>query len=198
MDKDAGNRVVSFDSERLILVDSDDREVGHASKADAHAGQGILHRAFSLFVFNSAGALLLQQRAHGKPLWPGYWANSCCSHPRGGEDMDTATQRRLHEELGFTCPLEFVYKFQYHAEYGEVGSESELCWVYVGISDAPVRVNATEIAVWRYVKPDALDREIAESPGRFTPWLRMEWTRLRGEYADRLPDAGPPRRKCQA
>lgn len=198
MDKDAGNRVVSFDSERLILVDSDDREVGHASKADAHAGQGILHRAFSLFVFNSAGELLLQQRARGKPLWPGYWANSCCSHPRGGEDMDTATQRRLHEELGFTCPLEFVYKFQYHAEYGEVGSESELCWVYVGISDAPVRVNATEIAARRYVKPDALDREIAESPGRFTPWLRMEWTRLRGEYADHLPDARPPRRKCQA
>ena len=106
-------RVVSFDSERLILVDAADREIGHASKADAHVGKGILHRAFSLFVFNSAGELLLQQRAPGKPLWPGYWANSCCSHPRGGEDMETATQRRLSEELGFTCPLEFVFKFQY-------------------------------------------------------------------------------------
>lgn len=185
------HRVVSFDSERLILVDADDREIGHASKADAHAGQGILHRAFSLFVFNSAGELLLQQRAPGKPLWPGYWANSCCSHPRGGEDMDTATQRRLREELGFTCPLEFIYKFQYHAEYGDAGSESELCWVYVGTSDAPVRVNDTEIAAWRYVGPEALDREIAVEPNRFTPWLKMEWQRLRGDFAHRLPVGTP-------
>ena len=181
------HRVVSFDSERLILVDADDREIGQVSKADAHAGKGILHRAFSLFVFNTAGELLLQQRAASKPLWPGYWANSCCSHPRTGEDMDTATQRRLSEELGFTCALEHVYKFQYHAEYGETGSETELCWVYVGKSDAPVRVNATEIAAWRYVAPEALDREIAGSPERFTPWLKMEWQCLRGEFADRLP-----------
>jgi isopentenyl-diphosphate delta-isomerase len=184
--------VVSFDSERLILVDAADREIGHASKADAHAGQGILHRAFSLFVFNGAGELLLQQRAASKPLWPGYWANSCCSHPRGGEDMPTATQRRLAEELGFSCPLEYLYKFQYHAEFGAAGSESELCWVYVGQSDAPVRVNATEIAAWRYVKPADLDREIAESPGHFTPWLKLEWARLRSEFADRLPGNGAP------
>jgi len=188
------NRVVSFDSERLILVDEADREIGHASKADAHAGKGILHRAFSLFVFNPAGELLLQQRAASKPLWPGYWANSCCSHPRGGEDMGAATQRRLREELGFACPLEYLYKFQYHAGYGDAGSETELCWVYVGTSDAPVRVNDTEIAAWRYVKPEALDREIAESPGHFTPWLKMEWQRLRGEFANRLPgsDGQPP------
>lgn len=184
------NRVVSFDSERLILVDQDDREIGHASKADAHAGKGILHRAFSLFVFNSAGELLLQQRAPGKPLWPGYWANSCCSHPRGGEDMATATQRRLQEELGFTCALDYVFKFQYHAQFGNAGSETELCWVYVGQSDAPVRVNGTEIAAWRYIKPEALDREIAESPEHFTPWLKLEWQRLRGEFATRLPDSG--------
>lgn len=193
------DRVVSFDSERLILVDADDREIGHASKADAHAGRGILHRAFSLFVFNPAGELLLQQRAESKPLWPGHWANSCCSHPRGGEDMDTATQRRLREELGFTCPLEYLYKFQYHAEYGEAGSETELCWVYIGTSDAPVRVNDTEIAAWRYVKPEALDREIAESPEHFTPWLKMEWQRLRGEFANRLPGSDePPYRQREA
>jgi isopentenyl-diphosphate delta-isomerase len=192
------NRVVSFDSERLILVDEADREIGHASKADAHAGRGILHRAFSLFVFNPAGELLLQQRAASKPLWPGYWANSCCSHPRGGEDMETATQRRLREELGFTCPLEFVYKFQYHAEYFDAGSESELCWVYVGVSDAPVRVNDTEIAAWRYVAPAALDREIAESQENFTPWLMLEWQRLRGVFAMRLPGSGEaPRLQCE-
>lgn len=190
---DADNRrVVSFDSERLILVDPDDREIGFASKAEAHAGQGILHRAFSLFVFNAAGEVLLQQRAPGKPLWPGYWANSCCSHPRGGETMDAATQRRLHEELGFTCPLEFVFKFQYHAEFGAAGSESELCWVYVGQSDAPVRVNDTEIAAWRHVAPTTLDEEIARHPEHFTPWLKLEWVRLRGEFAARIPNPTAP------
>ena len=177
------NRVVSFDSEPLILVDEEDREIGHASKADAHAGKGILHRAFSVFVFNRAGEVLLQQRAASKPLWPGYWSNSCCSHPRGGEDMDSAIQRRLREELGFACALEFLFKFQYHAEFGEAGSERELCWVYVGVSDDPVQVNATEVAAWRFVRPEALDREIALAPERFTPWLRMEWQRLRGDRA---------------
>lgn len=186
------NRIVSFDSEKLILVDEADREIGQASKSEAHAGQGLLHRAFSLFVFNSAGELLLQQRARGKPLWPGYWANTCCSHPRAGEDMDIATQRRLHEELGFTCPLEFLYKFQYHAEYGEAGSESELCWVYIGTSDDPVEVNDSEIADWRYIEPDALDREIAATPERFSPWLKMEWKQLREEFSDRLPRAQEP------
>ncbi len=194
------HRVVSFDSERLILVDPDDREVGHASKADAHTGKGILHRAFSLFVFNSAGELLLQQRAPGKPLWPGYWANSCCSHPRVGEDMATATQRRLDEELGFACALDYVFKFQYHAEFGAAGSETELCWVYVGTSDAKVRVNPTEIAAWRHVAPDALDREIADTPEAFTPWLKLEWQRLRGEFATRLPSTRtpPPARQREA
>lgn len=183
MAEDGDNRVVSFDSEPLILVDAEDREIGHASKVDAHAGMGILHRAFSLFVFNPAGEVLLQQRAASKPLWPGYWANSCCSHPRRGEDMDTAIQRRLREELGVICALEFVYKFQYHAEFGEAGSESELCRVYVGVSNNPVRINATEVAAWRFVRPEALDREIAAAPERFTPWLRMEWQCLRGDRA---------------
>ena len=183
------NRVVSFDSERLILVDEADREIGHASKADAHAGKGILHRAFSLFVFNPAGELLLQQRAASKPLWPGYWANSCCSHPRRGEDMHDATRRRLREELGLECGLKFLYKFQYQADYDRLGAEHELCWVYVGATDAPVRANATEVADWRFIAPDALDREIAGKPQHFTPWLRLEWQRLRGEFRSELPGA---------
>lgn len=183
--------VVSFDTERLILVDPDDREIGQASKAEAHRGQGILHRAFSLFIFNSAGQVLLQQRAAGKPLWPGYWANSCCSHPRAGEDMASATQRRLREELGFSCALEFVYKFQYHAEYGALGSESELCWVYVGTTDDAPRVNPTEIAAWRHVAPDALDREMTQAPEHFTPWLKLEWRRLRSDFSERLLNWNP-------
>ncbi len=100
------NEMVSFDDEPLVLVDHDDHEVGFMDKASAHEGKGTLHRAFSLFVFNAKGELLLQQRAPGKRLWPGFWSNTCCSHPRRGETMDNAIHRRLSEELGLQCPLE--------------------------------------------------------------------------------------------
>ncbi|MDH5246330.1 MAG: isopentenyl-diphosphate delta-isomerase, partial [Betaproteobacteria bacterium] len=89
------HRIVSSEREELILVDEDDNEVGHLSKADCHDGQGRLHRAFSVFLFNDAGELLLQQRGRSKRLWPGYWSNSCCSHPRRGESLEIATSRRL-------------------------------------------------------------------------------------------------------
>ncbi|MGH8282378.1 MAG: isopentenyl-diphosphate Delta-isomerase [Gammaproteobacteria bacterium] len=183
------SRVVSFDSEKLVLVDDSDHEIGYETKAVCHDGQGILHRAFSLFIFNADGELLLQQRGKSKRLWPGYWANSCCSHPRRGEAMQDAIQRRLKEELGFICALQFVYKFQYRAAFGTLGSENELCWVYVGISFAPVRVNENEIAAWRFIAPAALDREIAVTSEQFTPWLIMEWRRLRHDFADKLPVA---------
>ena len=189
-DAPAQDAVVSSEAEQLILVDEQDREIGSDSKAACHDAHGMLHRAFSLFVFNGRGELLLQQRSSSKRLWPGYWANSCCSHPRRGEDMPTATRRRLREELGLACELKFLYKFQYQADYGELGAEHELCWVYVGSSDAPVRVNANEIADWRFIAPGELDREIAEHSERFTPWLRLEWQRLREEFRDELPGAG--------
>ncbi|HET6725549.1 MAG TPA: isopentenyl-diphosphate Delta-isomerase [Gammaproteobacteria bacterium] len=190
MDRAVRDTVVSFDSEQLILVDSDDREIGYKSKAACHDGGGILHRAFSLFVFNERGELLLQQRGRGKRLWPGYWANSCCSHPRRGETMDEATLRRLHQELGFECPLDFVFKFEYHADFGALGAEHELCWVYLGVAPADaVHANANEIEATRFVSPAELDREIAHSPDQFTPWLKLEWQRLRSEFAGRLPRA---------
>jgi isopentenyl-diphosphate delta-isomerase len=181
--------IVSFDSERLILVDELDREIGHATKAACHEGEGMLHRAFSLFVFNPRGEVLLHQRAQNKRLWPGYWSNSCCSHPRQGEAMDDAVQRRLRQELGLACALDFVYKFRYRAAFGTLGAEHELCWVYAGVSDAPVLANANEVAAHRWVPPDELDREIAAAPARFTPWMRMEWRRLRDDFAHVLPRA---------
>ena len=188
-DAPARDAVVSSETDQLILVDERDREVGHDSKAACHDGHGILHRAFSLFVFNGRGELLLQKRSASKRLWPGFWANSCCSHPRRGEDMHDATRRRLREELGLECGLKFLYKFHYQADYDKLGAEHELCWVYVGTTDAPVCANATEVADWRFVEPDALDREIAENPQHFTPWLRLEWQRLRGEFRSELPGA---------
>ncbi len=173
---------VSFDSEELILVDEQDRVVGYRDKASCHQGQGILHRAFSIFIFNDKGELLLQQRSGQKPLWPLFWSNSCCSHPRKGETTEEATLRRLQEELGFTTPLIFLYKFIYHAPFGDRGAERELCYVYVGKYTGPVRVNPNEIARWKFVAAWELDREMQEHPEQFTPWFRMEWERIRRDY----------------
>jgi isopentenyl-diphosphate delta-isomerase len=174
--------VVSFDSEPLILVDSEDRIVGYESKQACHQGDGILHRAFSVFIFNDHGQVLLQQRSTQKQLWPGYWSNSCCSHPRQGEEMNEAANRRLHEELGLNSDLKFLYRFQYQASFGEAGSENELCSVYVGRSDDRVVVNVNEISQWRFVSIADLNQELSAHPDQFTPWFKMEWTRLQEEY----------------
>ncbi|MFS8606619.1 MAG: isopentenyl-diphosphate Delta-isomerase [Gammaproteobacteria bacterium] len=182
----ARDEIVSHDGEALILVDELDREIGSKSKAECHVGNGVLHRAFSIFVFNGNDELLLQKRAATKPLWPNYWSNTCCSHPRYGESMEQAVIRRLEQELGFTCPLEFLYKFKYHAQYGSIGAEHEYCWVYHGRYDGPVDVNVSEIADWRWIGVDALERELAEAPERFTPWFKMEWAHIRRNFLDSL------------
>ncbi len=182
---------VSFDSEELILVDADDNATGQLRKDLCHDGDGILHRAFSAFLFNDAGEVLLQQRAAGKRLWPGYWSNSCCSHPRAGEDMATAVPRRLEQELGLTATLSFVYKFQYHARFGALGSERELCWVFVGRCNETPAVNPNEISAWRYASVAAMDAELAAEDSPFTPWCRLEWEALRGVYADALATVLP-------
>jgi len=173
------DQVVSSDDELLILVDEHDRELGHLSKGACHNGDGVLHRAFSLFVFNRAGGLLLQRRSADKRLWPLYWSNTCCSHPRRGEAMETAIHRRLLQELGMTGDLHHLYTFQYHARFGDAGSERELCWVWIGSSDDVPRPNPHEISDCRWIAPEELDREIAARPDDLTPWFLMEWPRVR-------------------
>ena len=175
--------IVSSEAEELILVDQDDNETGFLSKARCHDGGGVLHRAFSLFLFNAAGELLLQQRGAAKRLWPGFWSNSICSHPRRGESMDIATRRRLRDELHAEAALEFVYRFEYQAGFDEAGSENELCHVFLGRLASAIEPNQNEIEAVRYISCAALDDELASSPERFTPWFRMEWQTLRQEYA---------------
>lgn len=173
-------------ADTLILVDAADRETGFLSKEECHRGNGVLHRAFSVFLFNAAGEVLLQRRSAEKPLWPLFWSNSCCSHPRRGEAVEAAARRRVREELALSCTLEFLYKFEYQARYLDVGSEHELCWVFAGRAEGtPVPV-AAEIAEWRWVAPAALGEEIAAAPDRFTPWLRLEWAEI---VARHLPQA---------
>lgn len=178
--------VVSSASEALILVDEEDCAIGVASKSECHAGQGVLHRAFSIFIFNDRGELLLQRRSAQKPLWPEYWSNTCCSHPRAGETMDQALERRLWEELGIRCPLRFLYKFKYHAAFRNVGSEREYCWVYVGYHAGDPNVNLNEIADWRFIGTGALDGELEEHPDQFTPWLKLEWAEIKKSYLNQI------------
>lgn len=182
-------QAVSSESELLILVDSNDKEIGTISKAAAHDGKGVLHRAFSIFIFNSRGELLLQQRAGEKRLWPLYWSNTCCSHPRAGEDMPTATVRRLEQELGMKAELKYLFKFEYQATFGPQGSEHELCSVYVGKSDATPQSHPMEIAGLKWLAVEDVTRELASDPKgeRYTPWFKMEWQRLISEYRGELP-----------
>jgi isopentenyl-diphosphate delta-isomerase len=180
------------DADALILVDDTDRAVGRMSKARCHEGRGVLHRAFSLLIFNGAGELLLQQRSPAKRLWPLYWSNSCCSHPRSGESMESATRRRLREELGIGCSLRFLFKFQYQAQFDATGSEHELCSVFVGSCSDPVSINRDEIYAWRWVSPEALQAEMASPErSRFTPWFMLEWSRIWRDHRAEVPGLRP-------
>jgi isopentenyl-diphosphate Delta-isomerase len=182
-----GGPPIAPESEALILVDEADREVGHLDKVQCHQGQGVLHRAFSLLIFNGVGELLLQQRAASKRLWPLYWSNSCCSHPRRAETMEAAIDRRLHEELGLRCALHFLFKFQYQAQFDAAGAEQELCSVFIGRAAGPVRINRNEIHAFRWISPEDLQAELDDSGAtRFTPWFVIEWERIRRDHRDAL------------
>ena len=180
------DKVVSSESEKLILVDESDNEVGYLSKAECHDGTGLLHRAFSVFIFNAHGQLLLQKRGKGKRLWPEFWSNSCCSHPRQGESMQIATERRLQEELGIAVELDFVYKFRYQVPFGEQGSEHELCSVYLGRCTQVIRPNVTEIEAIRFISGEELNAEFSDRGDSFTPWFKQEWAELNNQHTNSL------------
>jgi isopentenyl-diphosphate delta-isomerase len=182
----ANDRIVSFDAEPLILVDENDTVLGYRTKAACHEGKGILHRAFSVFIFNSKKKLLIQRRSGKKLLWPLYWSNSCCSHPRKGETTDEAALRRVQEELGIITQLQYLYKFQYQASFENLGSENELCSVFIGISDDSIHVNPNEIAQWKFVKLTDLDKDMQNNQDVYTPWFKMEWVTLRQEYMNKI------------
>lgn len=177
MDASVGNLALSSS---LIAVDADDVALAPLDKAAGHRGDGVLHRAFSVFLFDRAGHVLLQRRSVHKPLWPGWWSNSCCSHPRWGETLEQAVPRRVHEELGVPmlgAPC-WRFRFIYHARYRDVGSELELCHVFTGqLADAP-RPDLDEVAEWCWLTPERLQSELSDPDTPFTPWLRLEWPRL--------------------
>jgi isopentenyl-diphosphate delta-isomerase len=177
-------KIVSDPNEQLILVDSDDNEIGYSSKSECHKDLGLLHRAFSIFLFNSTGELLIQKRSIKKELWGQYWSNSCCSHPRKGEDLYEAAIRRVQQELSIECSLNFLYKFQYHENYTDSGSEHELCSVFYGLYDGTISCNENEIEDWRMISSTQLNEEIGQSNILYTPWLKLEWTEITTKYKE--------------
>jgi isopentenyl-diphosphate delta-isomerase len=167
-------------TEELILVDVNNKVVGYDEKIACHTIRPHLHRAFSIFLFRHDGSVLLQRRSEKKLLWPLFWSNACCSHPRKGESTIERATIRLQEELGITSPLRSLYSFVYRAEYLDVGVEEEHCEVFIGhledgYSVDSESINKEEVAQILFVSPAELTEWIQREPGALTPWSKLEW-----------------------
>jgi isopentenyl-diphosphate delta-isomerase len=158
--------------EHIILVNEQDEPVGTEEKLKAHE-LGLLHRAFSIFIFNSKGELMLQQRALHKYHCGGLWTNTCCSHPRVGEGTAAAAHRRLQEEMGFDCELREVFSFVYKVPFTNGLTEHEFDHVFVGTYDADPVLNPEEAASWKWISPTNLQAAIAADPDSYTYWLKV-------------------------
>jgi isopentenyl-diphosphate delta-isomerase len=158
--------------DQVILVDEFDNEIGRAGKLQAHI-DGLLHRAFSIFLFNESGEMLLQRRSLVKYHSAGLWTNACCSHPRPGETTEHAAVRRLHEEMGLYSELTPMYTFKYRSEVGRGLVEHELDHVFIGITNAIPNPNADEVMAYRYITINDLIREVAIAPAEYTAWFKI-------------------------
>ena len=172
----------------MVVVNSHDEELDIQDRRACHAGEGILHRAVSVFVFNSKAQLLVQQRHRGKALWGGSWSNTCCTHPVPGEEVAAAAGRRLQEEIGILAQLHFAFKFEYHARFDANWSERELCSVFVGHSDCEPSPDPLEVQGLQWMSASEVD-EILVTGENCTPWFKMEWERLTSDHALLLKDA---------
>jgi len=165
--------------EHVILVDEEDNPIGTMEKMEAHQ-KGALHRAFSVFIFNKRGEMLLQQRAFDKYHSAGRWSNTCCSHPRSNEKTKDAANRRLMEEMGLSCDLTHRFRFQYKASFENGLIEHEIDHVYFGISDSIPTINPQEVANFKYVNLADLESAIQNHPEEFTPWFIICFDQVAG------------------
>ena len=174
--------------EEIILVDEYDQPIGFEEKVAAHENGGKLHRAFSIFIVNTRGEMLLQKRSTKKYHFGGVWTNACCSHPRRGEVLEAAAHRRLHEELGFDTDLKKVFSFIYTAVDVKSGlTEREFDHVFVGEFDGVARPHPDEIDDLKWISREELDRDLAVSAERYTPWFGEAVARF-----GQLREAGKP------
>ena len=164
--------------EQVILVDETDQPLGAMEKMEAHR-RAVLHRAFSVFIFNSRGEMLLQQRAQEKYHSAGLWTNACCSHPRPGEDTRAAALRRLREELGFTTDLFKLFEFTYRTAYDNGLTEFEFDHVFVGTYDQEISPDRTEVSDYRYQSMPEIEAELNSAPATFTSWFQLAFPLLK-------------------
>jgi isopentenyl-diphosphate delta-isomerase len=158
--------------EKIILVDQNDVALGPIEKLEAHK-KGLLHRAFSVFLFNSKGELLLQQRADDKYHSAGLWTNTCCSHPNYDENILDAIHRRLQEEIGMSANVDYKFKFTYKAVLENNLTEHEIDHVYFGRSDDHPIVNPKEVKNWKYIQMEELQKELDNYSDKYTSWLKI-------------------------
>ncbi|MDY3343919.1 isopentenyl-diphosphate Delta-isomerase [Riemerella anatipestifer] len=158
--------------EKVVLVNPKDEVLGVMEKLQAHRG-GFLHRAFSVFLFNTKGEMLLQRRAGVKYHSPRLWTNAVCSHPRLGESYKAGAQRRLIEELGIDADISEKFSFIYKAEVGDNLWEHELDYVFTGIYEGDFNLNPEEVSEIRYISMEALDKELEANPEQFTEWFKI-------------------------
>jgi isopentenyl-diphosphate delta-isomerase len=159
--------------EMLILVDGNDTPIGFEEKVKCHLPNGKLHRAFTVLLFNSRGELLLTRRSQSKMLWPGDWDGTVASHPRKTETYVSSAERRLPEELGSGCKLDYLFKFEYHVPYKEIGSENEICGTLIGIVSEPFELKLVpdEISESKWVASDYLYADVQKNPQDYCPWM---------------------------
>jgi isopentenyl-diphosphate Delta-isomerase len=168
--------------DKLILVDEHDKPVGTAEKMEAHQ-KALLHRAFSVFIFNSKGEMLLQQRAIKKYHSGGLWTNACCSHPYEGQDTKAAAEKRLKEEMGFTLPLSKAFEFVYKAPFENGLTEYEYDHAFTATYDGPVLPDEDEVMDFCYLNMDELKASIASHPHKYTEWFKIAFPKLEGYLA---------------
>lgn len=168
-------------AENVILVDINDIEIGVMPKMEAHLA-GALHRAFSIFIFNTKGQLLLQQRAINKYHSGGKWTNTCCSHPRIGEKTKDAANRRLFEEMGMHCDLTYGFNFLYKADVKDGLLEHEYDHVYFGVSDDEPIINRAEVADYKYIELSDLQQDLINQPNHYTEWLKIAFDKVLAFY----------------
>ena len=159
--------------EFVILVDGDDNPIGKEEKVKCHLPNGRLHRAFTALIFNKEGKLLLTRRSDSKMLWPGEWDGTVASHPREGETYVSSAERRMPEEIGITCQMNYVNKFEYHVPYKEIGSENEVCGTLLGIADdfEESSLIKDEISAIKWITPDELKVELENNRDIYCPWM---------------------------
>ena len=159
--------------EYVILVDENDNPIGKEEKVKCHLPNGKLHRAFTALIFNNEGKLLLTKRSEGKMLWPNDWDGTVASHPRESETYASSAERRMPEEIGISCKMNYVNKFEYHVPYKDIGSENEICGTLIGTIDSfdESSMIKDEISEIKWINPDELKNELEQNRDAYCPWM---------------------------